>query len=232
MAGTGNAQSFSVQNGDTATQMWDGMSTELPVYNRIKSNSSTPVTLRWRITSHYFAPGWTWDGLCDNFNCYDDNGNPTVLGGGTFETQAYTNAGYQGSANDFHTIFASLPAAANNSASWVRVVVKDKADTVGSQRTLTFIGMKTTTKVSNMVSDDEVVVYPNPARDAVNVIFGENAGVRAVGVYNLIGKAVKMYRTSGNSAKIELNEVPAGLYLLRLMNGDGQVIATRKFNHQ
>jgi hypothetical protein len=89
------------------------------------------------------------------------------------------------------------------------------------------------TSVSNGVKGDVInMLYPNPAGAAVNVVFDDGAGVHSVAVISMLGKPVKVYKVSGNSARVEIDDVPAGVYFLRLMNGQGQVIATRRFNHQ
>ena len=55
--------------------------------------------------------------------------------------------------------------------------------------------------------------------------------VHTVAVYNLIGNTVSVFKTTGTSARIDLSDVPAGVYLLRMANSNGQIVATRKFSH-
>lgn len=230
------AQTYLTEHSDSVTSYWTGGPDPMEVHNNIKSASGSPIKVRWRLLSSYFAPGWSLSGFCDNNVCY---GSAGVLAGTPFVSNNYYNTSYSTStATDVHTFdaqFTGMAAAANGSVAWVRLIIKDEADTtiIANHRTLTFIGVKNATGVSSVsVSDDNVVVFPNPAREAVNVIFDENSGVRSVGVYSLIGRVVKIYKTAGNSARVELNEVPAGVYFLRLMNAQGQVVATRRFNHQ
>ena len=108
-------------------------------------------------------------------------------------------------------------------------------DTIsGSSKTLTYIAYASSTGIKTTSSSDDVVLFPNPAREAVNVIFDGRAGVKTIAIYNLIGKMVSpVYKPSGNnSAKIDVNEMPAGVYFIRLMDGQGRVVATRRFVHQ
>jgi hypothetical protein len=81
-------------------------------------------------------------------------------------------------------------------------------------------------------TDDEVSIYPNPARSHVNVVFDAALGVKNIAVYNLIGKLVSIYKVNGNSAKLDIEEIPAGIYFIRLINSQGKIVATRKFTHQ
>ena len=79
-----------------------------------------------------------------------------------------------------------------------------------------------------------MVLYPNPAREAVNVIYNEKAGIKTIAVYNIIGKLMgPVYKPADNgSAKIDLDDIPNGIYFLRLMDSQGHVLATRRFTRQ
>jgi hypothetical protein len=58
--------------------------------------------------------------------------------------------------------------------------------------------------------------------------------VKTIAVYNLIGKLMgPIYKpSSSSSAKIDLDDMPTGIYFLRLMDGQGRVVATRRFTRQ
>lgn len=222
---------------------------EFPVYNRIKSGSSTPVKLEWKVISHNLGnnPGWPmYDanlpggaagaGFCDNVLCYSYN--PAVPASNLFNdsmithrSDDYTSTTFEGTKNDFHMLFICNNPAIGSSA-YVRVRANDLNG--GGSRVLTFIGYRAATGVTNTVSNEDIVLYPNPAREAVNVIYDPNAGVKTIAVYNLIGKLMgPVYRPSASgSAKIALEDMPNGVYFLRLMDGRGNVIATRRFNRQ
>ena len=229
-----NAQSYVTQHSDSVTQYWStGSPDPMLVHNDIRATGAS-VSVKWRAVSSYFAPGWSLSGFCDNLNCYSGT---AVVAGMPFISDPYSNSAFNDPNNPktFDAQFTGMAAAANNSAAWVRVLDKDNADTnnTANHRTLTFIGIKGATGVTSVnVSDDNVVIFPNPARGFVNVIYDEGAGVRSVGVYSLLGRTVKIFKTQGNSAKIDLADVPSGAYFLRLMNAQGNVVATRRFNHQ
>lgn len=221
---------------DTVTGCYTGGS-EVTVYNPIKSASANNVVLRWNVIpgTAKFDPGWdvTYSGVCDNYNCY--SGPATIVNGSQWVSNTYDNTGFTGLAHDFHVIFAvntsgTLPALGSSAS--VRV---NAYDTVGkTTRTLTFIGQICATGINTISSSDDVVLFPNPAREAINVIYDEKAGVKTIAVYNLIGKLMgPVYKPSSNgSAKIDLDEMPTGIYFLRLMNNQGKVVATRRFTRQ
>jgi hypothetical protein len=224
------------QYGDSSKVQYTGGST-INAYNGIKSGSSNNVVIRWNVMSATFGTGWSGDGICDNYKCYTSGDN--VYGGLTsfvsnpYDNSAFPSGSINGSTHDFHSVFAvDNSIAPNNSYSVVRV---SAMDTVGkTSRTLTFIAYKGSLKVETFSSSDDVVLFPNPARDAVNVIYDDKAGVRTIAVYNLIGKLMgPIYKPSSNSsAKIDLDDMPTGIYFLRLMDGQGRVVATRRFTRQ
>jgi hypothetical protein len=228
-----NAQSYVTQHADSVTQTWTGGPDPMLVHNDIRATGA-PVSVKWRAVASSFAQGWSLSGFCDNQNCYAGS---AVVAGAPFVSSPYSNSAFNDPANPktFDAQFSGMAGAATGSAAWVRVLVKDNGDTMNTanHRTLTFIGVKGPTGITSVnVSDDNVVIFPNPARGAVNVIYDEHAGVRSVGVYSLLGRTVKIFKTQGNSAKIDLTDVPSGAYFLRLMNAQGNVVATRRFNHQ
>lgn len=223
------AQTFTAENGDTSMVIYSS-GNSLKVFNRLKSASSSPVTLRWRVTnpSTALASGWTLTGLCDNIQCHsasttlDNNWKTTFQYGSTYDPLL----------NDFHIEFENMTAAPAGTSVF-QVQVQDVNNT-SSQKNLTFIATKNAAGVVTITrSSDDVVVYPNPARDFVNVLFDGNAGVKNIALYNLIGKPVMVYRVQGaNSARLGLDNVASGVYFMRLLNAQGNVIATRRFTHQ
>lgn len=231
----GNAQTFLTQTGtDSAKAIYTGGGNELPVYNTIRSASADSVTLSWKVTDIHLDPSWAFTGVCDNVICYTNDAvaNPPFgallnAGGST-----QTTFKYGPTFGDFHALFNCV-SAANGTSSWIKVNAKDNA---GSYfRDLYFIGTKSATGIINtIVSADDVTLYPNPAREAINVLFSKNADVKSIAVFNLIGKMVgPLYRTSSStSAKIQLADMPNGIYFIRLMNSKGNVVATRRFTRQ
>ena len=118
-----------------------------------------------------------------------------------------------------------------NGTYYVKVFIRDLANTMST--TTTYVISKWATSVSNVSrNEDNVTLYPNPAREDLNVRFDGQAGVKNIAVYNLIGKMVSIYKVQGNSAKLNLNNIPSGIYFVRLLDGNGRIIATRKFTHQ
>jgi hypothetical protein len=216
------AQSFITQNGDTTVAYYSNG--DVTVVNLIKSSNTDTVYLKWNVIDSYFDPNWTLDGFCDNKLC---DQNTVSLLNGTFHTSYGYVANQWG---DFHAIFKGDNAAANSYA-YIRVFATDIA--THYSKTLTFIARKAPTGVVTVTrSEDNIILYPNPATDNLNVIFDAGADVKNIAVYNLIGKIVSIYKVNGNSAKLNVNNIPSGIYFVRLLDGQGRVIATRKFTRQ
>lgn len=220
-------------NSDSSVGYYNGLTTE--VHNHIKSGSSAPMVLRWSVLSANFGTGWDMigSGVCDNNLCY--SATPGSASNNIFNNGSqYTSYPYNTSFGDFHVVFASTttPPPLGSSAV-VRVSMRDTSGATPA-RLLTFIAYKAATGVTNINSSDDVVIYPIPARKEVNVVFDESAGIKYIAVYNLIGKLMgPVYRPSANgSARIDISDIPSGIYFLRLMDATGRVAVTRRFTKQ
>lgn len=67
-------------------------------------------------------------------------------------------------------------------------------------------------------SSNGIQVYPNPASGEVNIQFGENTARTTVAVLDMAGREVmNMVYEHSNSAKLPLNDIPSGTYMLRVM---------------
>jgi hypothetical protein len=70
-------------------------------------------------------------------------------------------------------------------------------------------------------------VYPNPARGQVTVTSADSAA-RTVQLLDLRGRVLQTRRLAAATLTLPLDEVPAGVYVLRLLDGPGQTTATRR----
>jgi hypothetical protein len=230
------AQTFEFQAGDTSRSSYSGAD-PFKVTNRVRATGANPIRLEWRYLagSSSIPSSWGFDGVCDNIGCYP----VSTIGGGAWMPSdsvdnSFTNtsgSGYLlGDENDFHAQFSNLSTAANGTAV-VRVEVRDRALPTFT-RTITFIGTKGTSGISTYRTDDNVVLYPNPASESVNVLFDERTGVKNIAIYNLIGQPVSVFHVNGNSANLPLGDAPAGVYFARLLDANGRIVATRRFTRQ
>ncbi|PZF72220.1 T9SS type A sorting domain-containing protein [Taibaiella soli] len=196
------------------------------VANDITNISNSAIKINWKVVSHNLPNDWlvgNWTGLCDNVTCYSTS-NPIA--------NTVTSADYPPNSKngDFH-LQLSAPLTATQGLFYITV---NLSSTGGGTKNITFVfRTATSTAVPNIgKSSDDVKLYPNPAHNSVNVEFDPNAGVKLISVYNLIGKPVSTFRVNGSSAQLDISDIPAGVYFIRLMDAQNHVLDTRKFTRQ
>jgi hypothetical protein len=226
VSGLSFGQTFKMEyTADTTVGNFASVGTEVHVSNKIINLTNSPITIDWKMVgSDINNNGWAFPGFCDNNLCYF---NATTLTNGVSSNPIDPM-------DTISTFYGRFDGdnAANNTASWIRIQAKDQANPLFT-KTLTYVAIKgTLSTISVSRSEDDIVLYPNPAKNAVNIIYNSDLGVKNIGVYNLIGKAVNVYKVGNTSAKLDINDLPSGIYFLRLFDGQGRVVATRKLTHQ
>lgn len=85
------------------------------------------------------------------------------------------------------------------------------------------------------VSAKSLRVYPNPAKDIVNIELNENLPVSGLKIFNATGQLIYQHQyfnlNRGSKITIPLN-MNSGVYYLQITNQNGQTIATRKLIKQ
>jgi Secretion system C-terminal sorting domain len=74
-----------------------------------------------------------------------------------------------------------------------------------------------------------VKIFPNPATDYFSIQDDYDAVDRVV-VYNMIGRVMKNYAVNSTTTKYTLNDLPEGLYIIRLLNARGGTVKTVRLN--
>ncbi|MGE0568003.1 MAG: T9SS type A sorting domain-containing protein [Bacteroidia bacterium] len=71
--------------------------------------------------------------------------------------------------------------------------------------------------------ENQLTIYPQPAKDALNLSFeiAQANDFKTIGIYNSLGQLVKEEEItfSNTKASININDLPAGIYLLKLSKG-------------
>lgn len=215
------SQSFTVANDTMITTANGGMIN----MNNFVTPVGGPVTLQWRAIESNLPSDWTPNvGICDNVNCYILS---SLYPSGTLKTTAsYTALG------DFH-IQVDLSPSTTLGTYYFKLRLHNQAISTDTA-VETYIISKTNPTAAAYVtkSTDNVVLYPNPANNELNVVYDASADVKNIAVYNIIGKAMTIYRVNGTSANLNLENIPSGIYFVRLINSRGDVVVTRKFTKQ
>jgi hypothetical protein len=83
---------------------------------------------------------------------------------------------------------------------------------------------------------NEVNIFPNPAKDFVNVnFFAANAGVISIELYNALGQRVSLeqlgFRSAGsNTHQISVSGMSKGVYFVKINNGENSIIRKLSVN--
>ena len=99
---------------------------------------------------------------------------------------------------------------------------------------LDFDGKITFSKVITLVqpSDNETIIYPNPARDYLTVEWqAENTeGVeRNLSIVNAIGTTVRQLKTTAKNVQINVSNLPNGVYILRIEQANKAMASVKRF---
>lgn len=73
----------------------------------------------------------------------------------------------------------------------------------------------------------ELLIYPNPATDYIQIRNDES--IKQINVYNVVGKQLRSFNhTAGQSHGVQ--DLNKGIYLVRLMNTQGEVVKSMKLS--
>ncbi|MBL7713280.1 MAG: T9SS type A sorting domain-containing protein [Chitinophagaceae bacterium] len=221
------AQSFNADK-DTSKLGWIYPGYEIEPHISFTNTTSGSISLNWKLTNLYKDDKWLFNGACDNVLCYTEDVPGLIDGKGTFTANPIA----AGEKLDFKMIFNGNDAVTGTKAlgtieMWVTGETPKKA---------TFLATKGTTGIKTVVlkGNDDIVIFPNPASSYIDVIYNPASDVKTIAIYNLIGKAVNVYKvTDKSSARCEFSaDMPSGIYIVRVADSKGNIIATRKITHQ
>lgn len=196
------------------------------VFDSIYTTGS-PISVKWNVEPFRsdFPSDWISNtsggstAFCDNSYCYGSG----IDISGTVETTTYAAPG-----GPFH-MQINLTGATTRTGTYYMTV---KFNSGSENAYETFIVTYPNTSVPMVQNADEILLYPNPATTSVNVVYDQSLEIKNVAIYNIIGKLMSIYKVSGNSANLNTENLNAGIYFIRLMNAQGEVVAVRKFTKQ
>ena len=219
--------------------VWTNITTSATAVDYVVNDTNFTLNMQWHVGASNFPSDWLDSAalaICDDQYCRQ-NGSGQLWNGASglsFTAPYYANA-TKDSIQDFHVVL-NLPVGATPGTYYLTTILRDITNgTLGAPtKTATFIFNKTAEAVNNVNSmDANVVLYPNPAHNEVNLVYNTTADVKNIAVYNIIGKVIAVYKvTENNSANLNLENLPSGIYFARLINSQGNVVVTRKFTKQ
>lgn len=225
------AQTFSMDK-DTSKGYWTSAGYDIEPHISFTNTGSSSQTFSWKMTNFFKDDKWIFNGACDNVLCYTESEPGLTDGKTTFVSKPVAS----GSTLDFKMIFNGNDAA-NSTKALGSIEIRVGSEFGGGEtKKATFVAYKTPTGIKSALvkGNDDIMIFPNPASSYIDVIYSPSSDVKTIAVYNLIGKVVNVYKVTDNSsARCEFStDMPSGIYIVRMADSKGNVIATRKITHQ
>jgi hypothetical protein len=83
--------------------------------------------------------------------------------------------------------------------------------------------------VNEVNNKKEVIkVFPNPSTGVFIFNFSENTGKNNITIYNMLGESIYNTQLNTSTTQIDLSGRPAGIYLYRVVNENGEAVASGK----
>jgi len=237
------AQTFTIPSDSTVpvdTIIVPPFYTSVTVTSDITNITSNNETIKWHVVNTNVPNDWLTNGgfqICDDGTCRTNSANGlwnlTTHNGPSYSPIYGGNIAHD-SSGLFDVSFNLLENATSTGGPfYMNISFVDQAPG-GTSKILTIIfNNKIPASVSNVTNTaSDVVLYPNPAHDELNVVYDATADVKNIAVYNIIGKVMQVYRVNGTSANLDLQNIPSGIYFVRLLNSQGNAVVTRKFTKQ
>ena len=71
------------------------------------------------------------------------------------------------------------------------------------------------------IKTTEAILYPNPARDIINVEFSMLYNKATFSLTDISGKTALVKQLTANHQTVDISAIPAGTYVYRIFNNDG-----------
>lgn len=198
-------------------------------------NFSTPagLYLHWHVSASDFPADWLTSvafGICDNRNCYN-NADDTLWNMATSYGYPFVSVSYVEGDTGLFDLSLNLTYSTTLGSHYVTITITDPGSFYS--KNVTFVINKIPTSVNSISKASEnVLFYPNPATTDLNVVYDASLDIKTISLYNIIGKLAAVYKVPASSANLNLENIPSGIYFVRLVNSLGEAVITRKFTKQ
>jgi len=205
----------------------------LKLDNHLKNISDASFVYKWQVITPYELPsGWLLQGFCDNIICRvpfkpGEPGVPALWTTGEIQTSMPLAAGERSA---FYLQVCAPVDAADGT-----LTLKVRVWTDGQEDTVVHIVEKGPLGINAISLDDKrVVLSPNPANDRVTVYTDKSLNAEKATVFNMLGRMEKQQAIAkgSESTVIDINALPAGMYMIRITDNKGSVLTSRKLTKQ
>jgi len=197
---------------------------ELVAYSRIYNNGSDTIEVYWSRFNESLPLAWGSTAICDNNQCYlppvDFSPDPVIIAPGTFSNL------------DVHFTPEDTPGEGTvGIRAWV---IGDSAATVvtGFYKATA----EEPTGLAQSKTNENISIYPNPAKDYIlikNLPINESSTVE---VFNIFGRKMLSFSqppsVESTAHKFDLSALAKGIYMIRVYDGDINVIYTKSLSKE
>ncbi len=105
------------------------------------------------------------------------------------------------------------------------LLVNDNMDNWDNTGDGEMAGKRAKRVTTDITEDNALTVYPNPTNDLLHIELAGGAGIASAALFDLQGRAVRtrfIASASSQTATVDVRGVPAGVYMLRVTDGEGK----------
>lgn len=218
----------------STTGTTDGDTTDFVVnfqthIQNMSTDSSSNLTITWTYLNNQTVQptGWRALGICDNIVCrtpYD----PAMTG--TPQKSAPFNNNRDN--NMLLEMNISAPISSPNGMGTYYIEVKNDSLNATQTDTVVFVLTKLPLGIQGItLNDSRVSLYPNPATNSLNVFTNKALKPATLSIYNISGIEIAKHTVNQQQEVTNLNisTLPSGIYLVGILDANGNTVATRKF---
>ena len=148
------------------------------------------------------------------------------------DTVSYSVSGLQGSSFDWNATGANITLGAGSNkvqVKWLNVgtetiKVKETSDQgcLGVEKSFT-VNVAPTTGVNELHANADVMVYPNPMNESLNISMLGNHKLQSATIYDLIGNEI----ITTNKSDIDVSHLQNGVYVIRIKDNNGNTYSQK-----
>lgn len=188
-----------------------GTAPAVAFYTYVVNNTGSAFTPSWKRTENTTATGWL-SAICIGELCYDVSQSDGV----------FDNAMNDGDSNQVSIYL--YPDNVNFGYNKVELTVYDAADSV-NKHVVTYVEYNSWPVGAEQLSPASINVFPNPATSLLTI---DHEGLQPTmwQVIGMDGRILLQYANTltANRSVIDVNRLPAGQYILRMMLEDGKAV--------
>ena len=169
---------------------------------KIKNIKGQEVILKYAKVSSDFPSGWDVT-LCDNFNCFTQ-----LVDAGSF---------YPMKDMEYGEMKVTIDAKGMADTAYIKYALWD-IDNPSLRDTIEYTIYVNFGASANTLANSEVSLYPNPAKDVVNILASKGS---KASLYSSNGQLLLSKTIANKAEQLDVSGLKTGLYLLTMLNSKG-----------